>query len=305
VLRRRSSSVGIDIGSSAIKAVELIAGSPGHTATAVGFEPLPPGAVLHGLIRDTDLVSRALRELLDRLRIRAKQVAVALSSRSAIIKWIQLPAISDAELAASIEWEAEQHIGLDLDLVHLDYQPFRSAVGTVETMDVLLVAARKEAVDALTEVVRAAGRTPAVVDVTPFALQNVYEANYEKPERPLAIVDVGASGTTTVVIDDSRPLVVRDMAGGEAVIEGIQTALEIHAAGGRSAAITSIVVTGGATQSADVARVIGERLTLPVDVMNPFRRIPLPSALSEEEVAMAIGGSAAAVGLALRCVSNQ
>ncbi len=85
-----------------------------------------------------------------------------------------------AELSESIYWEAEQYIPFDIQDVNLDYQILDPGTGpdSKGTMDVLLVAAKKEKIADYTGVIAQAGRVPVVVDVDAFALQNAYEVNY-------------------------------------------------------------------------------------------------------------------------------
>ena len=87
--------------------------------------------------------------------------------------------MTEAELAESIYWEAEQYIPFDIQDVNLDYQILdRGDAGGKGTMDVLLVAAKKEKIADYTGVIAQAGRVAVVVDVDAFALQNAYEVNY-------------------------------------------------------------------------------------------------------------------------------
>ena len=111
--------------------------------------------------------------------IKTKEVAASLSGNAVIVKKISLPAMTEAELAESIYWEAEQYIPFDIQDVNLDYQILdRGDTGGKSTMDVLLVAAKKEKIADYTGVIGQAGRVAVVIDVDAFALQNAYEVNY-------------------------------------------------------------------------------------------------------------------------------
>src|SRR5262249_21355172 len=125
-------------------------------------------------------VSDAIRRIFEKKTFKTKEVAASLSGNAVIVKKINLPVMSAAELSQSIFWEAEQYIPFDIQDVNLDYQILDS--GTDEegkgTMEVLLVAAKKEKIADYTGVISQAGRTPVVVDVDAFALQNAYEVNY-------------------------------------------------------------------------------------------------------------------------------
>ena len=177
---RGKSTIGLDIGSSAIKAVELKPVGKGHRVNWVASEPVPPDSIVDGAIIDGASVADAIRNLFESHKIKTKEVIASLSGSAVIVKKITLPLMTDTELAESISWEAEQYIPFDIQDVTLDYQvtesdPELSAPGT---MDVLLVAAKKDKIVDYTSVIAQAGRTAVVVDVDAFALQNAYEVNY-------------------------------------------------------------------------------------------------------------------------------
>src|SRR5476651_246119 len=132
--------VGLDIGSSAVKAVELKAVGKGFKVAALAIEPVPPDSIVDGAIIDGAAVVDAIRRVFENKAFKTKEVAASLSGNAVIVKKINLPVMSEAELAESIYWEAEQYIPFDIQDVNLDYQILNA--GTSEesagTMDVLL-----------------------------------------------------------------------------------------------------------------------------------------------------------------------
>ena len=161
MFRRAKSLVGLDIGSSAVKAVELKAAGRSYKVTAFGSEPLPPDSIVDGAIIDAAAVADAIRRLFDAQGIRTRDVAASLSGNAVIVKKITLPAMTDTELAESIYWEAEQYIPFDIQDVNLDYQVLDGGdKGGNGSMDVLLVAAKKEKIADYTGVIAQAGRYP-------------------------------------------------------------------------------------------------------------------------------------------------
>ena len=122
MFRRAKSLVGLDIGSSAVKAVELKPAGKSYKVTAFGTEPIPPDSIVDGAIIDGAAVADAIRRLFDGRGIKTKDVAASLSGNAVIVKKITLPMMSEAELAESIYWEAEQYIPFDIQDVNLDYQ---------------------------------------------------------------------------------------------------------------------------------------------------------------------------------------
>ncbi|BCS33860.1 pilus assembly protein PilM [Luteitalea sp. TBR-22] len=230
LFRKQKPVVGLDIGSSAIKAVELKASGKGWKVVAFGVEPLPPDTIVDGAIIDGTAVADAIRRLFDRLGIKNKEVAASLSGNAVIVKKITLPAMTDAELSTSITWEAEQYIPFDIQDVNLDYQvlsrPPKAAAGA--TMDVLLVAAKKETIADYTGVIAQAGKLPAIVDVDAFALQNAYEANYGTRDAIVALLNIGASAININIVRGDQSLFTRDVPiGGNAYTEALQKDFQI------------------------------------------------------------------------------
>src|SRR5688500_589013 len=145
---------------------------------AFGAESVPPDSIVDGAIIDGAAVADAIRRLFEGRGIKTKDVAASLSGNAVIVKKITLPVMTEAELGESIYWEAEQYIPFDIQDVNLDYQIVDAGDAAKGTMDVLLVAAKKEKLADYTGVISQAGRSAVVVDVDAFALQNAYEVNY-------------------------------------------------------------------------------------------------------------------------------
>ena len=213
---RSKSLVGLDIGSSAVKVVELkeLGKGKGYQLQSVAVEPLSPEAIVDGAIMDAGLVIEAIQKALTARKVKGADVAIALSGHSVIIKKISIPATSEEELAEVIPWEAEQYIPFDVEDVNLAYQVLKGGGGD-GNMDVLLVAAKKDKIHDYTSVVTQAGRNPVLVDVDVFALQNCYEMNYDAdPGEGLALVNVGASTTNVAVLKGSTSIFWRDISVG-------------------------------------------------------------------------------------------
>ena len=231
MFRRAKSLVGLDIGSSAVKAVELKAAGRGYRVTACGSEPLPPDSIVDGAIIDGAAVADAIRRLFESRSIRTKDVAASLSGNAVIVKKITLPAMTEAELADSIYWEAEQYIPFDIQDVNLDYQVLEPAdkAAANGSIDVLLVAAKKEKIADYTGVIAQAGRTAVVIDVDAFALQNAYEVNYGlEPGTVTVLLNAGASATNINILSGEQSVFTRDVSiGGNAYTEALQRELSL------------------------------------------------------------------------------
>ena len=229
--RRAKSLVGLDIGSSAVKAVELKPAGKAYKVTAFGSEPIPPDSIVDGAIIDGAAVADAIRRLFDSRAIKTKEVAASLSGNAVIVKKITLPVMTEAELAESIYWEAEQYIPFDIQDVNLDYQILDAGDGPggKGTMDVLLVAAKKEKIADYTGVIAQAGRTAVVVDVDAFALQNAYEVNYGiDAGAVIVLLNAGASATNINILQGDQSVFTRDISiGGNAYTEALQKELNL------------------------------------------------------------------------------
>ena len=231
MFRTAKTLVGLDIGSSAVKAVELKAAGKGYKVTAFGAEPVPPDSIVDGAIIDGAAVSDAIRRLFTTRNFRSKDVAASLSGNAVIVKKIALPVMTDAELAESIYWEAEQYVPFDIQDVNLDYQVVDrgDAASGRKTMDVLLVAAKKEKIADYTGVIAQAGRAAVVVDVDVFALQNAFEANYAiEAGQTVVLLNAGASATNINILHGDQSVFTRDLSiGGNAYTEALQKELNL------------------------------------------------------------------------------
>jgi type IV pilus assembly protein PilM len=195
-------------------------------------EPVPPDAIVDGAIMDGGAVADAIRRLFDNNKgFKAKDVAVSLSGSAVIVKKISLPVMTDNELAESIHWEAEQYIPFDIQDVNLDYLILDSGTGASSkgTMDVLLVAAKKDKIADYTGVIAQAGRQAIVVDVDAFALQNAYELNYGVDAQSVVVLmNAGASAITMNIVSGDQSLFTRDISiGGNAYTEAVQKELNL------------------------------------------------------------------------------
>ena len=223
--------VGLDIGSSAVKAVELKAVGKGYRVAAFATEPVPPDSIVDGAIIDGAAVTEAIRRLFENKAFKTKEVAASLSGNAVIVKKISLPVMTEAELGESIYWEAEQYIPFDIQDVNLDYQILDpgTAADARGTMEVLLVAAKKEKIADYTGVITQAGRVPVVVDVDAFALQNAYEVNYAPPAGSVVVLlNAGASAININILSGDQSLFTRDISiGGNAYTEAVQKELNL------------------------------------------------------------------------------
>ena len=220
--------VGLDIGSSSVKAVELKQKGSGYELVNLGMESLGQDTVVDGAIMDALSVSQAITKIFDDNKIKTKDVATGVSGHSVIVKKLAITAASEAEVANAIDYEAQQNVPFDIADVFKDYQilgPDSSGNG----FDVMLVAVKREKVLNHTNVLSQTGKTPAVLDIDAFALQNAFEANYDPdPNLMAALLNVGASIMNINIVRGGVPLFTRDVSvGGNQYTDTLQKELDL------------------------------------------------------------------------------
>ena len=223
---KQKALVGLDIGSSSIKSVELKSTKQGYELVSFGLEPLAQDTVVDGAIMDAPLVAGAIGTIFDRQEIKTRSVATAVSGHSVIVKPVTLPMMTDEELYDRIQSEASQYIPFDISDVNLDYQLLDSSESE---MHVLLVAVKKDKILNHTNVLAQAGKTPMVVDIDAFALQNCYEVNYDPdPMQTVALLNIGASVMNINIVRGGSPLFTRDVSvGGNQYTDALQKELDL------------------------------------------------------------------------------
>ncbi len=223
------SSIGLDIGSSFFKAVQLKETKKGFELELFDTLPLSPEIIVDGAIIDSLRLVDSIKELVKKARIKTKNAVIGISGHaSVIIKRISLPEMSEEDLAESIKFEAEQYIPFDIEDVNLDFQILgpREEPGQ---MDVILVAVKKDIINEYVAVVREAGLNPTIVDVDAFALENMYEVNYEiEPNKNVALVNIGASTINMNILKGGISVFTRDSSlGSNLHTESIQKAFSV------------------------------------------------------------------------------
>ena len=220
--------VGLDIGTNSVKICQLKQNKRGFQLQNFGMIPLPPEAIVDSSIMNHSAVVDAVKELLDSQRIKAKHCALSVAGNSVILRKINLPAMSEAELDESINWEAEQYIPFDIKDVYLDSW-IVDEHNDQGQMDVLLVAAKRDMIDDYRSVVQEAGLECTVMDVDAFAVQNAFEVNYDMPVgETIGLINVGASVVNINVVQSGASAFTRDIAvGGNQYTDEIQKQLNV------------------------------------------------------------------------------
>lgn len=223
-MTRQKELVGLDIGTSSVKAVHLQRSRSAYKLAELGIARIHPETIVDGIIMDAATVSTAIRQLFDKHGIAIKDVAFSVSGHSEIIKKIKVPKMKKAELREGIAWEAEQHIPYSIEDVNLDFQILREAGPDEQEMDVLLVAVKKDTLNAYLAVISAAGLSAAVVDVDAFAIENAFAMSKKvQPGEVVALVNIGAAVTNINILHGEISDFTRDSPlGGNRHTESLQ-----------------------------------------------------------------------------------
>lgn len=234
-LQKSKQLVGLDIGSYAIKLIELNPGSKGgkgsYSVEKAGYELLPHDAIVEGTIIDTTAVVDAVKLLFDENKIANKNVVISISGNSVIIKKISLPAMDKEELAESIIWEAKHNIPYPFEETNVDYSILNEGqVKKGQNLDILLVAAKKDKITNYSSVVHQSNKNLKAIEVDVFALLNTMQINYPEliKDKTSAIINMGANITNIIIIEKNIPQLFRDLSlGGLFFTENMRKELNI------------------------------------------------------------------------------
>jgi len=229
LFKQKKDVIGIDIGSSSVKLVQLREAKGGYHLVTLGMSLLPPEAIVDNAIMDSQTIIEVLQNLVESLKVKTKNVATSVSGHSVIIRKIQLPIMTEEEMEASIQWEAEQYIPFEISEVNLDFQILGGDPNDASQMDVILVAAKKDFVSDYVSMLRECGFNPVIMDIDCFSVQNVFERNYGIEAEIVALIDMGASSMNVNILKDGMSVFTRDIqVGGSAYNEEIQKRLGLN-----------------------------------------------------------------------------
>jgi type IV pilus assembly protein PilM len=211
VFKKKDHLIGLDIGSRTIKACEIIQTKKGRTLEKFGMVDIDSGLIEEGAIREPEVVAGNIRQLMQSNGFRENNVAISIGGYSVIVKKINVQTMSEEQLQESIHFEAEQYIPFDISDVNLDFQILGENEHNPNQMSVLLVAAKKEMVNDYVNLAQLAGLNPCIIDVDAFALQNIFEVNYDTKNENVALIDIGASKTSLNILKGDASVFMRDV----------------------------------------------------------------------------------------------
>ena len=245
--------IGLDIGASGVRAVELEFGSGGPTGKTpptlhrFGQVPLPPGVVRDGEVAQPETVATALRQLWSHAKFESKDVVIGVGNQRVLVRELDLPWMPLPQLKQSLPFQVSEMLPMSAEEALLDYYPTAEFDGPQgRTVRGMLVAAQRTTVNANVLAVEAAGLRPVMVDLNAFALLRAL-ARGELATVTAAFVDIGASITNVVISEQGVPRLVRSLpSGGQNVTNAVAAALGVPAGDAeRIKRETGVGMTGG------------------------------------------------------------
>jgi len=223
--------VGVDIGSHAVKVCQLQKVGDGYGLVSLGSATLPQGSVEDGVLQEPDQVGQAITRLFKNLKFKKNtKVGISISGYSVIVKKIKLDVMKKDELEKYLKDEAEQYIPFDIDDVYLDFQDLNTAKEEFDQTDIMLVAAKKEVIDAYLDMLKDINLVPLLVDVDGFALENIWTTVHQEDEN-IALVDIGAEKMNINIIINGTSVLARDIVvGSQQLTDRIASTLGIEEA---------------------------------------------------------------------------
>ena len=221
---------GLDIGSSCIKLAEIQDTPKGRILSCFSLMPLARGVIVDGTVVEPEVLTATIKELHKQSGCKRKKIVTSISGTAVIVKKVTFTQIDEEELRDLIRDEGGKYLPFDnMETVYYDFQILGENPYSPSQMDVLLVAAKKDIIDGYTEVIRDAGLLPVIMDVDSFALETMYEENYDFEENDVAVlINIGASMTNLNVVRGGMSIFTRDFTiGGNSITEAIAERLGI------------------------------------------------------------------------------
>jgi type IV pilus assembly protein PilM len=222
--------VGLDIGSSSIKLAEMQETPKGYILNRFFQMPLEKGIIVDGVAVEPQELALKIKELFKRSGCKRKNVVTSISGHSVIVKKVTFPTLEENELRDLIKDEAGKYLPFDdMEAVSYDFQILGENEFNPNQMDVIIVAAKKDIVNGYTDAIRQVGYVPMIMDVDSFALETMYEENYDFEDNEMAVlINIGASITNVNVVRGGMSIFTRDFTlAGNSITEAIQQKLGV------------------------------------------------------------------------------
>jgi type IV pilus assembly protein PilM len=346
--------VGLDIGSSSLKLVEILGEKGSYTMNRFLMAPLEKGVIVDGVVAEVDTLAEAIKALFKNSGCQKKEIVASLSGHNVIIKKAPFPQMEEKELQETIRDEASKYLPFDnMDDVNFDFQVLGPSANNPHLNDVIIVATKKEMMDGYVEAVELAGLSLAIMDVDSFALETMYMENYDFEEKDVVVIaNIGASITNLNVMRNATSIFTRDFTmGGNMITEAIESQFGVSTADAEKIKlfgpegdeytkgeffrntlmyladpicgeiersidyfrstysdedIKLVLLAGGGANIPGITSDLTQRLSVPVEIINPFRKIAYNRKTLDDDYIKEIAPIAAVgVGLALRKLGDK
>ncbi|MCA1712959.1 MAG: type IV pilus assembly protein PilM [Actinobacteria bacterium] len=252
--------MGLDIGTSGVRAAELSLGKGPATLERFGQVALPVGAVRDGEVIDSDAVSAAIKQLWAQAKFSTKKVVVGVANQKVVVRQVDLPWLPVNELRKSLSFQVQDFIPMPVEQAILDFHPLEEFTNDAggRMLRVLLVAAARDMVGSAMDAVTKAGLQPAMVDLTSFAvLRSLVTSSGIGTMEAEALVDVGASVTNIVVHQGGVPRFVRILLmGGADITDAVAERLGVPTEQAETVKQGNGLSNGGMVESHPASRAI-------------------------------------------------
>ena len=311
--RKSGSLLGVDIGSAAVKLVELSGSAQAPCVLACASEPLPAAAATN--ISDAEAVGEAIRRAMRRAGATTRRAAAALPCSAAITKTIALDAaLTDREMEVEVALEADRLLPFAGDELALDFEPLNLSAADPSKIDVLLVACRQDQVAARETALRSAGLEAALVDVETYCLQRTAlgmlrrRVDGAEEAHAIAVLDAGAASVLLLALADDDVLFAREesfatgveTSGAEDLARVAERLLRQFASAHPGQRLERLYLTGGGADAPNLANLASTRLRLAVEAATPFAGMTFAEQVDAEWARRHAPSLATACGLALR-----
>ena len=320
--RFRRRWLGLDIGSSAVKLVELSGVDESYRVEAYAVEPIPVGSVVAGNISDVRAVGEAIRSACARAGIKPKKVCAGIRNSAVVTKTLEMDArLDDRQMEAEVAGEAGRHIPFPIEDVVIDFEPMHLSVRDPSKVDVLLVACRVECVAQRQEAADFAGFGLDVVDVDSHGAHHAV-LTAAGSDAPVALADIGAASTTVMLVDGDtavtreEPFSLSEDPTGVGLADSLPPAIQTSTVDSLLALLTRLLrlvllasrlesvdrllLAGGGAGIPGLADLAAERLDISVEVADSFRGMAVSAGTDRASLAELAPALFTACGLALR-----
>lgn len=207
--------MGLDIGSSSIRLIQLSQRGSSFRIDHFAIEPLPPGVIVEKSVQDIEAISGAIQSAVRNSGSNSRYCAVAVSGSAVFTKTISLPAnLAEADIESQVQIEANQYIPYPLDEISLDFEVLGPSPRNADMVDILLAASKNENVESRQDALEALGLKTKVVDVESFAIASAFELIREREgirsTETVSIFDIGFDLSTLLILRNGRVVYTRD-----------------------------------------------------------------------------------------------